>query len=150
MYKSFVRRRVRKLFASVSAGNARPVLDGLAPSFEHFFLGDHALGGVRVSLEQTRRWYERLYRLLPDIAFDLGAIRISGPPWNTLVSVDWIETNSSTDGVRTYTPGVHVVRLVWGKMTYVGIYPDTVGLTATLQRIHRTGVAEAMADKIEG
>jgi hypothetical protein len=33
------------LFAAVSNGDARPVLEGLAPRFEHFFLGDHALGG---------------------------------------------------------------------------------------------------------
>jgi hypothetical protein len=101
------------LFAAVSNGNARPVLEGLAPRFEHFFLGDHALGGSRFTLEKTRLWYERLYRLLPDISFDLRAIRISGPPWNTLVAVDWLESNSGTDGIRTFTPGVHVVRLAW-------------------------------------
>jgi hypothetical protein len=38
------------------------------------FLGDHALGGSRFTLEKTRLWYERLYRLLPDISFDLRAI----------------------------------------------------------------------------
>ena len=109
MYDAIVRRRVVDLFAAVSNGNARPVLEGLAPRFEHFFLGDHALGGSRFTLQKTRLWYERLYRLLPDISFDLRAIRISGPPWNTLVAVDWLESNSGTDGVRTFTPGVHVV-----------------------------------------
>ena len=131
MYHAIVRRRVVGLFAAVSDGNARPVLEGLAPRFEHFFLGDHALGGSRFTLEKTRLWYERLYRLLPDISFDLRAIRISGPPWNTLVAVDWLESNSGTDGVRTFTPGVHVVRLAWGRMTYIGIYCDTVGLVTT-------------------
>jgi ketosteroid isomerase-like protein len=143
-------RRVVALFAAVSKGDARPVVDGLAACFEHFFLGDHALGGSRFTLEKTRLWYERLYRLLPDISFDLRAIRISGPPWNTLVAVDWLESNSGTDGVRTFTPGVHVVRLAWGRMTYIGIYPDTVGLVATLQRLSRAGIAEATAEKIEG
>lgn len=149
MYHSIVRRRVEDLFAAVSGGDAEPVLGGLASNFEHFFLGDHALGGRRTSLAATRHWYARLYRLLPDIAFDLRAIRISGPPWNTLVSVDWMETNSA-GGVRTHTPGVHVVRLAWGKMTYLGIYPDTTGLIATLDRLHAAGVAEAKAERIEG
>ena len=149
MYHSIVRRRVEDLSAAVSDGDAEPVLGGLASKFEHFFLGDHALGGRRTSLAATRDWYARLYRLLPDIAFDLRAIRISGPPWNTLVSVDWMETNSA-GGVRTHTPGVHVVRLAWGKMTYLGIYPDTTGLTATLDRLHAAGAAEARANKIEG
>jgi hypothetical protein len=35
-------------------------------------------------------------------------------------------------------------------MTYIGIYPDTVGVVTTLQRLCRAGVAEATAEKIEG
>jgi ketosteroid isomerase-like protein len=150
MYHAFVRKRVEALFRAIGKGNAEPVLTGLAPRFVHFFLGDHALGGTRTTLETTRRWYERLYRLLPDIEFDLLTIRIAGPPWNTLVAVDWLETNSATDGIRTYTPGVHVVRLVWGKMDFVGIYPDTVGLVSTLRRLAAAGVEEAGAAMIEG
>jgi hypothetical protein len=149
MYHAIVRRRVEMLFAAVSHGDASPVLAGLAPKFEHYFLGEHALGGSRVSLAATQRWYERLYRLLPDISFELRAIRVSGPPWNTLISVDWLETNSA-GGVRTFTPGAHMVRLAWGKMTYLGIYPDTTGLTTTLQRLSRAGVAEASAEMIVG
>jgi ketosteroid isomerase-like protein len=149
MYHAIVRSRVEALFAAVGRGDAGPVLDGLAPKFEHYFLGDHALGGTRVSLDATRRWYERLYRLLPDISFDVRAISVSGPPWSTLVAADWIETNSA-GGLRTYTPGVHVVRLAWGRMTYIGIYPDTTGLAATLRRLAAAGVAEASAEKIEG
>jgi hypothetical protein len=79
MYHAIVRRRVVSLFAAVSKSNARPVLEGLAPRFEHFFLGDHALGGSRFTLAKTRLWYERLHRLLPDISFDLRAIRIRSP-----------------------------------------------------------------------
>jgi ketosteroid isomerase-like protein len=150
VYHHFVRKRVESLFQAINSGDAEPVLAGLSTRFVHFFLGDHALGGTRVTLEKTRLWYERLYRLLPDVSFDLRTIRISGPPWNTLVAVDWLETNSATDGVRTCTPGVHVVRLVWGKMAYLGIYPDTVGLVATLRRLAGAGVVEATAMKIEG
>jgi len=58
MYHAIVRRRVVGLFAAVSNSNARPVLEGLAPRFEHFFLGDHALGGSRFTLEKTRLWYK--------------------------------------------------------------------------------------------
>ena len=32
----------------------------------------------------------------------------------------------------------------------IGIYPDTVGVVTTLQRLSRAGVAEATAEKIEG
>jgi ketosteroid isomerase-like protein len=80
MYHALVRRNVRGLFNAVSDGNAEPVLRGFAPEFEHCFLGDTALGGSRRTLSATRRWYERLYRLLPDIRFEVRRISVSGGP----------------------------------------------------------------------
>ncbi|WP_315838113.1 nuclear transport factor 2 family protein [Bradyrhizobium prioriisuperbiae] len=145
MYHSIVRRRIQALFDAVSSGNAAPVLAAFAPTFEHFFLGDHALGGSRSTIAATKAWYDRLYRLLPDIKFVLRGIKVSGPPWNTLVMVDWDETNSGTDGVRTHNRGIHVVRLSWGRATFLGIYPDTVGLVATLDRLAKAGNNEAHA-----
>lgn len=149
MYHAIVRSRIRALFDAVSRGDARPVLDTFAREFEHRFLGeDHALGGSRTSLAATRAWYERLYRLLPDISFALDKIAVSGPPWNTIAVVDWTETNSGTDGERTWNKGVHVVHLKWGRATRLIICPDTIGLVATLDRLFATGLAEAHAPPI--
>jgi ketosteroid isomerase-like protein len=148
MYHAIVRRRVRALFAAVNRGNAEPVLQTFARDFEHAFLGDTALGGSRRTLAATRKWYERLYRLLPDINFDLGRIMISGAPWNTLVIIEWKETNSGTDGVRTYNHGLHVMQLRWGRAKRLVICPDTVGLKATLDRLAGAGNAEALAAPI--
>jgi ketosteroid isomerase-like protein len=128
MYHAIVRGCVQSLFAAVNKGNAEPVLAAFAPAFEHAFLGEHALGGARHTLSATRRWYERLYRLLPDIHFDLRQIEVSGPPWNTTVVVDWDETNSGTDQVRTTNRGIHVAHLRWGRVTRLIICPDTIGL----------------------
>jgi ketosteroid isomerase-like protein len=113
MYHAIVRRRVRELFGAVNRADAEPVLRAFAGQFEHSLLGDHALGGSRRTLAATRRWYERLYRLLPDIHFDLRRIWVSGAPWKTLVLVEWDETNSGTDGVRVENSGVHVMHLSW-------------------------------------
>jgi ketosteroid isomerase-like protein len=148
MYHAFVRHRVRQLFAAVSRGNAEPVLQAFASRFEHVFLGDTALGGSRSTLAATRAWYQRLYRLLPDIAFDVRRIMVSGAPWNTLVVAEWMETNSGTDGVRTSTPGIHVMHLSWGRATRLLICPDTVGLKATLTRLGAAGNVEAQAPPI--
>jgi ketosteroid isomerase-like protein len=148
MYHAIVRRRIRALFDAVNRGDAEPVLRLFAPEFEHSFLGDHALGGSRRTLARTRQWYERLYRLLPDIRFDLRNIAVSGGPWNTIVVVEWDETNSGTDNVRTYNRGVHVVYLRWGRATRLIICPDTVGLKATLDRLSAAGNAEAKAAPI--
>ncbi len=148
MYHAFVRHRIRRLFDAVNRGNAEPVLQLFAPRFEHCFLGDHALGGSRTTLAATRRWYERLYRLLPDIHFDLRAIAVSGRPWNTIAVVDWDETNSGTDNVRTHNRGIHVVELRWGRATRLIICPDTAGLMATLDRLGAAGNTEASAAPI--
>ena len=148
MYHAIVRRRVQALFDAVSRGDAAPVLTAFASRFEHSFLGDTALGGTRTSLTKTRAWYERLFRLLPDIRFHVRRILVSGGPWDTLVLAEWDETNSGTDGVRTTNSGVHVVRLKWGRMTQLVICPDTVGLKATLDRLAEAGNAEARAAPI--
>jgi ketosteroid isomerase-like protein len=149
MYHAIVRRQVRDLFDHVSRGDAEPLLRLLARRFEHRFLGeDHALGGSRTTLPATRDWYARLYRLLPDISFDVQRITVSGTPWNTIVVAEWTETNSGTDGMRTYNSGVHVVHLRWGRMTRLIICPDTIGLKATLERLAAAGNAEARARPI--
>ncbi len=108
----------------------------------------HALGGSRSTLETTREWYGRLYRLLPDIRFELERIAVAGPPWNTAVLVEWRETNSGTDGVETSNRGVHMVHLAWGRVTRLVICPDTAGLVATLDRLFAAGKAEAHAAPI--
>lgn len=149
MYHAIVRRKIRQLFDAVNDGNAEPVLQAFALRFEHAFLGEgHALSGSRHTLTSMRRWYERLYRLLPNIKFDLKKISVSGTPWNTIASVEWRETNSGTDGVRTYNEGVHVARLRWGRVTQLIICPDTAGLVATLERLALAGNAEAKAAPI--
>jgi hypothetical protein len=139
---------VRRLFEAVNQGNAEPVLRLFAGLFEHVFLGDHALGGSRTSLPATRQWYARLYRLLPDIHFDIRHIWISGSPWNTIVVIEWSEANSGTDGVETSNCGIHAMELKWGRATRLIICPDTTGLIATLDRLSRAGNVEAHAAPI--
>ncbi len=150
MYHAIVRGRIRALFEAVNRGDAQPVLDGFAPVFEHVFLGESALVGRRKSLAATSAWYARLFRLLPDIHFELERIAISGMPWNTLAVAEWRETNSGTDGVATHNRGIHAVHIVWGRMTRLHICPDTVGLAGTLDRLAASGQAEAHAPMIEG
>jgi ketosteroid isomerase-like protein len=148
MYHAVVRRRLKQLFDAVNHGDAEPVLRQFAGRFEHSFLGDTALGGSRRTLATTRRWYERLYRLLPDIRFDLGKIAVSGGPWNTIAVIAWEETNSGTDNVRTSNRGIHVVHLRWGRATRLIICPDTAGLKGTLDRLYAAGNLEALAAPI--
>ncbi len=148
MYHAYVRGQVRRLFEAVNRGDAGPVLRLFAGRFEHVFLGDHALGGARTTLLATREWYARLYRLLPDIHFDIRRIWVSGAPWNTIVVIEWDESNSGTDGVRTSNLGIHTLELKWGRATRLIICPDTVPLIATLDRLSGAGNTEAHAAPI--
>lgn len=148
MYRQIVERKIRALFDAVNSGDAEPVIAGFARSFEHSFVGSHALGGSRHSLEATRLWYGRLYRLLPDIHFTIERIAVHGMPWNTVAVVEWQETNSATDGVRTSARGIHVAWIRWGKMVRLLILPETHMLCATLERIAIKGVSEAKAKQI--
>lgn len=149
MYHAIVRSKIRALFDAVNRGDAEPVIAGFARRFEHRFLGeDHALGGSRTTVEATREWYARLYRLLPDIHFDLDTISVSGPPWNTVAVIDWRERNSGTDGVVARANGIHVVHIAWGKMTRLIICPPTDELRSTLDRIFAFGTKEAHAPPI--
>lgn len=150
MYHFIIRNRVKALFDAINHGDAEPVINSFAERFEHVFLGNSALGGVRTSREKTREWYARLYRLLPDIRFDLDRITVAGGPWNTLVIAHWTETNSGTDGVETRNAGIHALHLSWGKARRLVICPDTAALVESLERMAAHGTAEATAPMIEG
>ena len=112
MYHAIVRRKIEALLTAINAGDAGPVLAGFAPRFEHVMLGGpHALSGRRTSIQTTAEWYARLYRLLPDISFQIHRITVRGAPWATLATVEWTESNSGTDGVRTSATGDHVAEI---------------------------------------
>lgn len=148
MIHRIVESRIRSLFDAINRGDFEPVLNGFSRRFEHAFVGTHALGGERHSLASTRLWYERLYRLLPDIHFAVDRISVRGWPWSMLAIAEWRESNSGTDGVVTTARGVHVVWIKWGKMTRLLIVPETHALLGTLDRLRATGVEEAGAPPI--
>ena len=148
MYHAIVRRRIRQLFDAINRGEVQPVLDGFTPNAEHIFIGDHALSRRRDTPASIRDWYGRLQALLPDLRFTLHRIDVAGGPWSTIAIVEWTETNTGTDGVRTQASGVHVVHLRWGRVTRLVILTDTAKLEATLRRIAAKGTAEALAAPI--
>ena len=141
-YRGFVRRHQSRRRRTRAAA--------VCPTIRAFVPWQFCARRVKDDTVETRQWYERLYRLLPDIHFDLRKITVSGGPWNTIVVIEWDETNSGTDNVRTYNRGIHVVHLRWGRATKLIICPDTIGLMATLERLKAAGNAEALAAPIVG
>ena len=87
LYATIVQRKIKRTFREINQGNVQPMLDTLADPFVYVFHGTHALGGRRTSKDAMRLWWERVFRLLPGIRFDVQEVVISGCPWNMRVAV---------------------------------------------------------------
>jgi len=111
---------------------------------------DHALSGCRTSIAVTRSWYERLFKIFPNIQLELHQVLVTGWPWNTVVVVEWSDYYTLLNGQKRQNCGVHVIRLRWGKGTSVRIYCDTQLLQENLAIQHRGGVEEAVARPLVG
>jgi ketosteroid isomerase-like protein len=145
MYHAIARRRIRRMFAELSHGNFEPALAGLAPTFEQVFAGDHPLGGTRRTVSTFRLWFERMYRLFPNLAFEVTAVAASGPPWDLTLVAEWIDRATPADGGGYENRGVHVVKLRWGRITSIHAYLDTQIAAEAARRLAAAGIQEAAA-----
>lgn len=148
MYHAIVRSNVRNLFAALGRGDVDYAVAGMAPRFEHIFLGDHALGGVRHTQPAIRAWLERLMRVLPDIRFTIKNLAVSGWPWATTVVVEWRDFATLADGSEYVNDGAHVIQIRWGKVVMLHAYLDTQILIDALNKMDAAGVSEARAPQI--
>ncbi|MDT8913485.1 nuclear transport factor 2 family protein [Amycolatopsis sp. PS_44_ISF1] len=121
----------------------------MASRFEHVFAGDHALGGSRHTVAGLRSWFERLYRLAPDLAFTVKHIAVSGPPWNTTAVIEWRDEATLAAGGDYANDGVHVVRMRWGKAISLHAYLDTAVFADSCRRMAQAGITEAGAAPIQ-
>lgn len=87
MYKTIVENKVPNTFDQINAGNYEAMIDGLAPGFQYRFIGDHPLAGVRTAAETMRLWWQRVFRVLPGVRFDVSDVIVQGHPINTRVAV---------------------------------------------------------------
>jgi ketosteroid isomerase-like protein len=149
MYHAIVRRKLRRVFAEIGNGNSDYVLAGLAAHFEHSFAGDHALGGIRHSEGAIRAWFDRLYRLFPDINFTIKHVAVSGWPWDTTAVIEWHDSAKTAAGDPYDNDGAHVVRLSWGKLVSLHAYLDTKIVIDACDKMSASGIAEASAAPIE-
>ena len=148
MYKAIARRKAQATFDALSRGDWESALKDVAPDVHHVFPGDNAIGGERHSREAMERWFERLYRLIPDLHFDVQRISVKGWPWDMMVAVEWSDHGHASDGVPYENEGAHWIRLRRGKATYIHAYLDTEKVTAICDRLAQAGVAEASAEPI--
>jgi ketosteroid isomerase-like protein len=148
MYKAIARRKAQATFDALSRGDWESAVKDVAPDVHHVFPGDNAVGGERHSKEALERWFERLYRLIPDLHFEVQRISVKGWPWDMMVAVEWTDHGHASDGVPYENEGAHWIRLKGGKATYIHAYLDTEKMTAICNRLAQAGVAEASAEPI--
>jgi len=145
MYRTIVARRTRRVFDALNRADAGVLVAGLARQPQHVMDGAHCLAGARHRQESIEQWYARLFRLLPDLRFDVDAVVVAGPPWRTVVAVQWRDHALSG---RYSNRGVNIIRLRWGRVESVDIYCDTELMARTLDDLARRGTAEAAAAPI--
>jgi ketosteroid isomerase-like protein len=139
MYRMIVAHRVRQAWDHLKRGDWPYVVDQLAGDFTYRFVGDTAIGGTRTSRETMAAWFERLFRLFPDLRFE---------PWRTRVVV-LVGVQATVDGEPYTNELAQQLELRWGKITRVTNLEDTQKLERALQRIRASGVDEAAAAPIE-
>jgi ketosteroid isomerase-like protein len=150
MYHRIVKRRITSVFERLSEGDFEYALADVGTMIEHRFAGEHCLGGTRTSARTMHQWFERLYRLLPDLRFEMHSVAVSGGPWDTTVVVEWTDRATAVDGTDYVNSGVHVIRMRWGKVVSLHAYLDTQVFIDTLDRMFRNGIEEAKAPPITG
>lgn len=144
MYRAVVRHKVRATFAALSEGRWDEMTSQLAARFSYRFVGDHALGGTRSTIEDMTAWFERVGRLLPGLAFEVHDVVVYGPPWNTTVLT---YVSVSTGDYRNEL--FQRVKLKWGRLAEILTLEDLQRLEARLNELAAEGVEEAAAAPIE-
>jgi hypothetical protein len=148
MYHAIVARKLRLAFEDINAGRFDGLPEAFAPRHRHVMAGQHALGGERHGRASTTRWYMRLKRLLPGLAFDVRDIVVRGFPWRTVALVTWDDRFRLPSGAVGTNHGVHEFELRWGRVSALTVHCDTQRLAGYLESIAAAGVAEALAPPI--
>jgi ketosteroid isomerase-like protein len=150
IYKAVVRRKGRAIFAALSRGEWELAVRDMAEDVHHVFAGDNALGGQRHSREAFERWFERLYRLIPEIEFEVHEVAVRGWPWDTAIAIAWTDRGRGADGTPYENHGSHWIRLRWGKGVAVHGYLDTAKVDELLRTMAAAGIEEAAAPPVSG
>lgn len=148
MYHRIVRSRVLTTFAHLNRHDYRQVVETFSPHITHRFAGDHALGGARHSRTAAQRWYERLFRLFPDLRFFVENVVVMGLPHHTQVAVQFRVELTNPAGEPYENKVAQFIRIRWGKIVHIDLYEDTSKLVRLLNMLSDCGTTEATAAPI--
>jgi len=148
LYHAMVQRKVRSAFDDLSRGNYGTVVQISHRNVHHVFAGDHPLGGERHSRDAVKEWFERLFRLFPQLRFEVRDVLVKGWPWNTKVAVAWVAQVTPLVGEPYANEGVHLIQFRWGRLMYFHAYEDSQKVADACRRMAAEGIEEAAAAPI--
>jgi len=148
MYKTIARRKIEATFEALGQGDWETGIEDVADDVHHVFPGDNAIGGERHSKEAMGLWFERVYRLIPELRFEVRNVAVKGWPWDMMVAVEWTDHGLAADGVPYSNEGAHWIRLRRGKATYIHAFLDSDKVTQMCRRMADSGIKEAGAEPI--
>jgi ketosteroid isomerase-like protein len=147
MYHSIVARKIRTAWHHLDDHEYEPVLDMFAEHFTHRFVGQNAMGGTRNVLESQSQWFQRLFRLLPDIRFTVDDVLVRGWPWRTR-AVALVRTRLTAAGTPFENEFAQTLDISWGRITRVNVVEDTEKMSAIMRKLVAAGLEEAGAAPI--
>jgi ketosteroid isomerase-like protein len=147
MYRMIVARRVRRAWKRLEARDWRFVLDQFGPEFSYRFAGDHAMGGTRHTQESMAAWFQRVFRLFPDIHFTVEDVLVAGWPWRTR-AVALVSVEATVDGTPYRNEVTQAIEIRWGRIVRLSNLEDTQKLARALSELREGGLEEAAAAPI--
>jgi ketosteroid isomerase-like protein len=148
MYKTIVAKQVRSIFAEINKGNYQAMIDGLAPTFEYTFLGNHPLSGRRTKVATMALWWDRIFRLLPGGTFTIHQVVVQGHPLNTRIAVRSTISATLPSGESYSNDVMQFMRLRLGKLTNIETMEDTAKFERYLATLDPVACPDAIAAPI--
>ena len=125
MIKRYVRKMVYRGYEQLNRRQLDAVMACYADDVYFRFPGSHELAIETRSNEEIRRWFERLFRRVPSLRFDVDDVVVAGPPWDMRLCTRYRARTESATGTFALYEGMQYARLRWGKVTCEEFFPDT-------------------------
>jgi ketosteroid isomerase-like protein len=149
VYAWLIKRYVRRQFDRIGRADHAAVLRGVAENVHHRFAGDHALGGERHDKQALQRWFARLSRLCPAMAFEVHTVAVSGWPWDMTVAAEWSALVTPAKGPDYTNARVHVIGIRRGQVIRLFAYEDSQAVATACTEMAELGISEAAEPPIE-
>jgi len=140
VYHAIVRRRLRNVYRRVGAGDYGAVLAGCVPDVHVRVPGEGPLSGTFESVEEYERWFQRVFTLAASLHFEIVELLVKGPPWNTRIAVEWIDTVTAHDGATYVNEGAQFIHMRWGRLTSLDYRWNTELVTRALEHAAGAGI----------